>query len=91
MARHPAAFAEDCRRAAILISPIVGPRSCTGPKTVIDFFAARRGGTHALYIDADGGIRIETVAAARGMRPWSMPTGAQSAAAANARRTADLQ
>ena len=87
----PAAFAEDCRRAAILISPIVGPRGCTGPKTVIDFFAARRGGTHALYIEADGGIRIETVAAARGTRPWSMPAGPRSAADTGARRTASNQ
>jgi len=69
--RHPAAFAEDCRRARILISPIVSPRGCTRPAAVIDFFAARRGGTHAIYIDADGGIRVETVAAARGVRPWS--------------------
>jgi competence protein ComEC len=91
VARHPAAFAEDCRRAAILISPIVGPRGCTGPKTVIDFFAARRGGTHALYIDADGGIRIETVAAARGTRPWSMQAGPRSAADTGARRTASTQ
>ena len=91
VARHPAAFAEDCRRAAILISPIVGPRGCTGPKTVIDFFAARRGGTHALYIEADGGIRIETVAAARGTRPWSMPASPRSAADTGARRTASNQ
>jgi competence protein ComEC len=91
VARHPAAFAEDCRRAAILISPIVGPRGCTGPKTVIDFFAARRGGAHALYIDADGGIGIETVAAARGTRPWSMPAGARPAADTGARRTASTQ
>jgi competence protein ComEC len=92
VARHPAAFAEDCRRAAILVSPIVGPRGCTGPKTVIDFFAARRGGTHALYIDADGAIRIETVAAARGVRPWAMPPTPRSAAAdESARRTASTQ
>lgn len=91
VARHPAAFAEDCRRAAILISPIVGPRDCSGPKTVIDFFAARRGGTHALYIDADGGIRVETVAAARGTRPWSMPTGPPPAADAGSRHTASTQ
>ncbi len=53
------------------------------PKTVVDFFAARRQGTHALYIEADGSIRIETVAAARGVRPWSMP----APAAATGRRT----
>ncbi len=73
VARHPAAFAEDCRRAAFVVSPIVSPRDCTRPKAVIDFFAARRAGTHALYIGTDGSIRIETVAAVRGLRPWSMP------------------
>jgi len=58
---------------------------------VIDFFAARRGGTHALYIDADGAIRMETVAAARGTRPWAMQAGPQSAADTGARRTASTQ
>ncbi|HWK39410.1 MAG TPA: ComEC/Rec2 family competence protein [Hyphomicrobium sp.] len=71
--RHPAAFAEDCRRAGILVSELVSPRDCTGPKTVVDFFAARRQGAHAIYIDPDGTIRVETVAGVRGMRPWSMP------------------
>ena len=71
--RHPAAFAEDCRLAGILVSEFVSPRDCTGPKTVVDFFAARRKGAHAIYIDAGGAIRIETVASVRGARPWSMP------------------
>jgi competence protein ComEC len=73
VARHPAAFAEDCRRAMIVISPIVSPLGCTSPKAVIDFFAARRKGTHAVYIGTDGSIRIDTVAGARGNRPWSTP------------------
>jgi competence protein ComEC len=93
VARHPAAFAEDCRRAAILISPLVSPRGCSTPRTVVDFFAARRAGTHALYIGADGSIRVETVAAARGTRPWSMPArrGAPAGFDTPARRTAGLQ
>jgi hypothetical protein len=54
-------------------------------------FAARRLGTHALYVEADGNIRIETVAAARGVRPWSMPPASGAARAAEAaRRTAKL-
>ena len=71
--RHPAAFAEDCRRAGILVSELVSPRDCTAPKTVVDFFAARRHGAHAIYINSDGTIRVETVAGVRGARPWSMP------------------
>jgi competence protein ComEC len=92
VAKHPAAFAEDCRRAGILVSSLVGPRDCTGPKALIDFFAARRQGTHALYIDKAGAIRIETVAGLRGLRPWSMPpTPSVGAEAADDRRTAGLQ
>jgi competence protein ComEC len=93
VARHPAAFAEDCRRVAILVSQLVSPRGCQTPKTVVDFFAARRDGTHALYIGADGSIRVETVAQRRGTRPWSMPArrGAPAGFDPEGRRTAGLQ
>jgi competence protein ComEC len=93
VARHPAAFAEDCRRVAILVSPLVSPRGCAKPKAVVDFFAARREGTHALYIGADGSIRVETVAQTRGTRPWSMPArrGAPAGFEPGAQRTTGLQ
>ena len=71
VAQHPAAFADDCRRAAIVVSNIVSPQSCSRPKAVVDFFAARREGTHAIYIAEDGMLRVETVAQVRGQRPWS--------------------
>jgi len=71
VAQHPAAFADDCRRASIVVSRIVSPRSCTAPKAVVDFFAARREGTHAIYVEDDGRLRVETVAQTRGARPWS--------------------
>jgi competence protein ComEC len=71
VARHPAAFFDDCRRAAIVVAGIVSPRSCTAPKAVVDFFAARRAGTHAIYIEDDGRLHVETVAGRRGLRPWS--------------------
>jgi competence protein ComEC len=58
---------------------------------VVDFFAARRQGTHALYIEADGNLRTETVTAARGARPWSMPAPVKPTEADDARRTVDLQ
>ncbi len=74
VAQHPAAFADDCRRAAIVVSRIVSPKSCTAPKAVVDFFAARREGTHAIYIADDGTLQIETVAGTRGARPWSSPS-----------------
>jgi competence protein ComEC len=71
VARHPAALNDDCQRAKILISSFANPRGCDGPAVLIDFFAARRGGTHAVYIEEDGHIRVETVAQRRGVRPWS--------------------
>ncbi len=71
IALRPAAFADDCRRASIVVSPIVSPKSCSAPKAVVDFFAARREGTHAIYIADDGTLDIETVAGRRGQRPWS--------------------
>jgi len=71
VAQHPAAFFDDCRRAAIVMAGIVSPKSCTAPKAVVDFFAVRREGTHAIYIEDDGSLRVETVAGMRGLRPWS--------------------
>jgi competence protein ComEC len=71
VARHPAAFSDDCRRAGIVVSNIASPRSCSAPKAVVDFFAARAEGALAIYIEDDGRLRIETVEGARGARPWS--------------------
>jgi len=74
--RHPSALRDDCARADILVLDIPRPRSCVGPRTVIDYPAVRHLGTHALYLDGRGGARVETVAQYRGDRPWSMPTAA---------------
>lgn len=68
---HPAAVADDCVRAHILVLTFPQPSACTmvrGP--VIDFFAARAAGTIALFIDGDR-VRMSTVAQARGDRPWA--------------------
>lgn len=75
--RHPAAVSDDCRLADIAVLNVPRPEGCNGTRTVIDFFDVWRDGTHALYIEAaagEGGIpnvRIDTVAAHRGDRPWS--------------------
>jgi competence protein ComEC len=71
VARHPAALGDDCQHAKILIASFANPRGCDGPAVLIDFFAVRRGGTHAIYIEENGRIRVETVAQTRGVRPWS--------------------
>jgi competence protein ComEC len=71
VARHPSAFADDCVKARVVVAPFPAPEGCSGPAAVVDFPALRRGGTHALYFEETGAIRIETVAARRGDRPWS--------------------
>jgi competence protein ComEC len=69
--RDPAALAEDCRRADVVVTfDWVRRRTCARPELLIDSGRLRRDGTHALWLAADG-IKIETVAADRGDRPWS--------------------
>lgn len=69
--RHPSAIDDDCVRADILVLDIPRPRRCDRPGTVIDFHDLRRLGTHAVYLEGNTGVRIETVAQYRGNRPWS--------------------
>src|SRR5690606_2891793 len=61
-----------CRRADLLIIPFPRPKGCNPPGEVIDFFAVRDRGTHAIYIE-DGEVSVTTVAEFRGIRPWSIP------------------
>jgi competence protein ComEC len=72
VARHPAALADDCARAAVLILNFPRPKGCRSEGTVIDFFDLRSKGTHAIYLH-DGSMRFTTVADARGERPWTQP------------------
>jgi competence protein ComEC len=69
--RHASAFRDDCGKTDILLATLPAPADCTKPRTIIDTRALRRDGAHALYVQDDGTIRIETVAAARGDRPWA--------------------
>lgn len=84
VARHPAAIVDDCAAARIVVLNEPRPKHCDtsassggAATTVIDFFDVWREGTHALYIEpGDAGqtesrIRIDTVAAHRGDRPWA--------------------
>jgi competence protein ComEC len=70
VARHPAALPDDCSRARILVMSFPRPRGCQPAGTVVDFFAVRGKGTHAIYISG-ADVRITTVADVRGVRPWS--------------------
>jgi competence protein ComEC len=70
IARHASAFNDDCQRAGIVVMDRALPKGCTGPKLALDYRALRAGGAHAVYINkAD--IRVETVMALRGERPWA--------------------
>ncbi|MBK9078099.1 MAG: ComEC/Rec2 family competence protein [Hyphomicrobium sp.] len=81
VARHPAAISDDCTAARVVVLNEPRPKFCDAKGLVIDLFDVWREGTHALYIDnaptvgeAQGGfikIRVDTVAAHRGERPWA--------------------
>ncbi len=66
---RPEALVEDCRRASVVIARMPVRVAC-GADVVIDRFDLARGGTHAVWFENAGRVRIETVAEARGHRPW---------------------
>jgi competence protein ComEC len=77
VARHPAAVTDDCLNADVLVLDMPKPDDCAVPRTVIDVFDRWRNGAYALYVDRNDDdpeprIRLETVAAHRGERPWSV-------------------
>jgi competence protein ComEC len=68
---HPSAYADDCRRAAVLIVNFTPPERCTQPEIVIDLSDLRERGAHTLRI-SEQGVALRTVARERGRRPWSV-------------------
>jgi len=67
---HPSAYADDCRRAAVLIVNFTPPERCRQPEIVIDLSDLREKGAHTLRI-AGQDMALRTVAQQRGRRPWS--------------------
>jgi competence protein ComEC len=65
------ALIDDCARAKIVVSAAPIRRSCNGPELVLDRFDAFREGAIAVTFGARGN-KVETVAAERGKRPWSL-------------------
>ena len=63
------ALREDCTSADAVVSLVPIRRGCRDAVTV-DRFDLWRGGTHALRVEPDGTLRIESVAATLGDRPW---------------------
>jgi competence protein ComEC len=66
---HPGALEEDCRRADIVVVPFTIGQKCRATRVIVDRRMLCTHGAHALYIEGLS-IRTETVAAARGQRPW---------------------
>ncbi|KAB2851254.1 MAG: hypothetical protein F9K44_02155, partial [Hyphomicrobiaceae bacterium] len=72
IAEQPAALADDCRLAEIIIARFNAGSACPTAKLILDAAALRRGGAHLLYF-RKGSVEVVTVAASRGARPWSEP------------------
>lgn len=70
LVRDPRAFAEDCRVADTVVAAFPLRRPCLSATTVIDRTDLRCAGAHAVFLENDG-VRLDTVAAHRGMRPWT--------------------
>ena len=67
----PRALAEDCRAADLVVSLVPVGWACRRQVAAIDRFDLWRHGAHAVWLDRHGGIRIESVADRRGIRPWA--------------------
>lgn len=61
---------QACAGADIVISSVPLRGACRGAKLVIDRFDLWRRGPHALWLGGDG-IRVDSVAAWQGDRPWA--------------------
>jgi competence protein ComEC len=83
VARHGSAFADDCAAATILIATIPAPKECEKPALVLDYPRFKEEGGYAIYFGEQPAgastavaaqrptLRIETIAASRGDRPWA--------------------
>jgi competence protein ComEC len=68
--RHPGALEDDCRIADIVIAPFTIGKKCRAARVLVDRRMLKAHGAYALYVESLS-IRTETVAAARGRRPWT--------------------
>jgi competence protein ComEC len=70
LAQEPAALAEDCQTADIVVSVDSIRLDCPRPLARIDWRDRRRNGAYAIWIADDGGFKIVAVDDLRGRRPW---------------------
>lgn len=78
LVKQASALPEDCRVAEVVVSVVPVRKNCVGPRAVIDRFDLWRNGAHALWLTHDG-VRIESVNAERGRRPWVVRPQARGA------------
>src|SRR5262245_50174350 len=69
LVRHSAALEDDCRSADIVIAPFTIGKRCRAARVIIDRRMLPAEGAYALYLEGLS-IRAESVAEARGRRPW---------------------
>lgn len=69
--RDPAAIADDCREASLVVATVPIRRGCGAAALVIDRFALWRNGAHAIWLRPDGRVQVRSVADATGDRPWA--------------------
>jgi competence protein ComEC len=70
---HPAALADDCRRAAVLIASVPVSEPCVGPDLVVDARDLWENGAYLVRVGegrGPGSVLKKTVAETRGIRPW---------------------
>jgi competence protein ComEC len=72
LARSLGALAEDCQVAELVISTEPVRVACPSAARVVDRFDLWRNGGYAVWLDDDG-LRVESVEAWRGERPWTGP------------------
>lgn len=70
LVRHPAAFAEDCVRADVVVSAVEPPDSCAATALVIGPAALAAGGASTVR-RTQSGLAVDTAAARAGTRPWT--------------------
>ena len=69
---EPAGFAQDCKRADIILTRHYAPFPCKDEKIVIDRARILDNGAHAIWLDGEN-VEIKSVGEMRGLRPWVVP------------------
>jgi competence protein ComEC len=65
------ALAEDCTEANAIVSSLPLRKNCPQPQIRIDRFDLWRRGAHAIWIDENGLMTMQSVASERGQRLWT--------------------